>query len=357
MSKEEGASPDVLRKHFQNRKLYVRLGLILLLTFAGVLMVFKRFAGEISLPLLRAELGRWDLRFVLVACGFVFLYLLMRACRVALLVRQLGRRVSFPHMVRIILVNTFLSTVTPFTAGGIPAQVYLLSRYGLSVAEASSIAFLEGAYTWFFFVVFVGPLILLLPPELKVTVYPWSWLAIGVALVFSVTVVFITFRTKVAGELFRRLGKGLEEHKRPVLRFLSSALDKFGTFVLQVGEALTQGQLLRPGCLLPAFVTTLGMWLAIFMVAPMLLRATGANTPWQTCLGLQLIHSCVAPLIPTPGGSGGTELLLASLFAPLLSGTNLGAFVATWRLLSYYLPLGLGGLATLVQIQLLFREG
>ncbi|MDD2629500.1 MAG: lysylphosphatidylglycerol synthase transmembrane domain-containing protein [Limnochordia bacterium] len=353
MSKEQGTSPDALRNLLLSKKVFLRLGFVFLLTFLAMILVLKRFTGEINIALLRQELGRWDTRFVVLALGSIFVYLIAKALRMAVMVAQFQPNMSFRDLLRISLVYIFVNTVTPFTAGGIPVQVYLLTRYGLSVAEASAVSFLEGVYTWCCFAAIAWPLVFLLPGELRQTVFPWSILALFVATLFAAFVVFITMKAGIAGRFFENLGGGLKNAKSSVARFLASGLEKFGQFVLQVDVALTSSDLLNTTNMITCFVITIMMWLSNFMVAPLLLRAAAVKTSVLASWGLQIIYASVAPLIPTPGGSGGTELLFASLFAPLLSGPELGAFVAIWRLLAYYVPLVIGCVATILQLRCL----
>jgi hypothetical protein len=51
-------------------------------------------------------------------------------------------------------------------------------------------------------------------------------------------------------------------------------------------------------------------------------------------------------VIPTPGGSGGVEGLFALFLGPLISRTSfIGLAVFTWRIITYYISIGLGIIA------------
>src|SRR5699024_8643423 len=52
-------------------------------------------------------------------------------------------------------------------------------------------------------------------------------------------------------------------------------------------------------------------------------------------------------IMPTPGGSGGVEGLFAVFQGPLIARTAfIGLAVFAWRIISYYISIGLGMLAT-----------
>jgi len=57
----------------------------------------------------------------------------------------------------------------------------------------------------------------------------------------------------------------------------------------------------------------------------------------------QLIFILFRPLIPTPGGSGGTELGFAYLFKFMIPNYFLGIFVALWQFFMFYVSLVIGG--------------
>jgi len=52
-------------------------------------------------------------------------------------------------------------------------------------------------------------------------------------------------------------------------------------------------------------------------------------------------------VIPTPGGSGGVEGLFAVFLGPLIDRTAfIGLAVFVWRIITYYISIGLGIMAT-----------
>jgi hypothetical protein len=64
---------------------------------------------------------------------------------------------------------------------------------------------------------------------------------------------------------------------------------------------------------------------------------------WQVMIVLIMAY------VPVPGGSGVAEFGLATLFAPFVPSHILGVFIVAWRFFTYYIPLTLGGLLTLVK--------
>jgi uncharacterized membrane protein YbhN (UPF0104 family) len=50
--------------------------------------------------------------------------------------------------------------------------------------------------------------------------------------------------------------------------------------------------------------------------------------------------------VPTPGGSGGSEAMLAILFSTIAAKGDLAAIVLVWRGLAFYFPTIIGGFIT-----------
>ncbi len=94
---------------------------------------FSSFRG-VTLDLSSFRLLPLGIGLVLVVCAW-----LIDSFRLFLTIRAWGKKIRFSHALQAMLSNYFLSSITPFSTGGSPAQAYVLARRGLTWGEAGSL--------------------------------------------------------------------------------------------------------------------------------------------------------------------------------------------------------------------------
>lgn len=92
-----------------------------------------------------------------------------------------------------------------------------------------------------------------------------------------------------------------------------------------------------------AILLSISYWFFYLLLAPLILLAMGKSVDFFGLLARQLVFNVVQPLIPTPGGSGGSEVLLSYLFRGLTGVQGLGLFVFIWRIYTFFSSLLIGG--------------
>ena len=107
------------------------------------------------------------------------------------------------------------------------------------------------------------------------------------------------------------------------------------------------------------FVLTLGLtgiqWICRYSVLSALLVFLGAPFDPLLYFALQWVVFTMMTFVPTPGASGGAEAAFYVLYAPLLPERIIGVTTAGWRLLTFYLQIGLAA-AVFLLMQLRQRE-
>jgi uncharacterized protein (TIRG00374 family) len=79
------------------------------------------------------------------------------------------------------------------------------------------------------------------------------------------------------------------------------------------------------------------------ILAPLIFWAIGKSTSFVDLIGWQLLFNFAQIFIPTPGGSGGSELVLVYLFKNLIGAARVGTFVLLWKIYTFFSTLVMGG--------------
>lgn len=252
---------------------------------------------------------------------------LAKAGRMWIIARAMGRRLSYRRFVRLYLATCFVAHITPFSAGGVPMQIYLLHREGMTVGSATALTAVDLGANSLAFVLAVPLALGLGGTGFSYRVPAWlGWIAAGVSLLV------------LGGMIWRRA-------RRPASAGHSRALDRWRKEFRLFRQGLREMGGWGAGSFLAVAGLTLAYWFFYLLVAPIILWGLGVDFSWGYVLGAQLVFNVLQVLLPTPGGSGGSELLLAGLFAPVLQRGEEGVLVLLWKFYTFHATLLLGGLS------------
>mgnify|MGYP001192963457 FL=1 len=318
---------------------------VLIPVFISVLTIvfifsFSSFRG-ISLDLSSFRFYPLGISLVLVMCAW-----LIDSFRLFLTVRAWGKKIRFFHAFQAMLSNYFLSSITPFSTGGSPAQAYVLARRGLSWGEALSlvtvcgILYQVGLLTLLFVFIFVFHIGLHLEGLLLSLLYSF-------AIFYSVVLSLLFFFLYHPALFYRLTDWGISWVKRRFkrARFSEEAVKEW------VEEFFTDFQrgfailfLRKPQYLIWNIICYMLNYLFIFSIAYFVLLALGVMPSYFQVVGAQIPLYYIFSLVPSPGASGGVEITLASVFLRFSGAQRLGLFILLWRVITYYLPMLLGGI-------------
>lgn len=268
----------------------------------------------------------------------------LRAWRSQILAAAFGQAIPAPRMLRYYLASAFVSHVTPTSTGGLPVFIYFLTREHLPAGHATAVAVVDSGLVVLWLLA-AWPAAAALKGLGGRPGVPGLTLAVASALVATallaalvlarpraIPAVFMRLLSRVrarrsmAGSRARRLAAGLV---RESLRFTAGVR----YLVLR-----------RPWHLLGATLLTGLYWAVYLSIAWAVLVGMGARVDWEYAAAAQLLFNLFQPFIPTPGGSGGAELMMAYLFRRALPAPRLAVFVAVWRMFIFYASLTVGGL-------------
>lgn len=271
-----------------------------------------------------------------------FLRVLFMAARFRVLSEN---KLGWMASIRIVLSWDFTSSVTPSTIGGAPMATYAMTREGAKLGKSSAIILYGVLLDQIWFSIAIP---ILFVSSFFVAVVPQNIGWAGEFIVILIYIGILSYASLLAYAVLRNpavLKKVvLAVFKLPVLR-------KWYDNVLKESDNLeSYSKLLgsKPRSFIgKAFSLTVLMWLCRIWLPTIVVLSL---LPADVLLSLlrSLAMNLTFLVMPTPGGSGGVEGLFAIFQGPLIDRSGfIGLAVFLWRVISYYITIGLGVMATM----------
>ncbi len=256
------------------------------------------------------------------ACiALLSLDLVARALRIQLLVRGLGRRLSFRHAVVVNAIGDAAAALTPLRFAGEPMRLAVMMRYAVPAAVAVVAIGIEVVTMWPVIIMFALWLGWRFAPAWLEQAAPQLAEGAEDALPWVIVVVMITAIAWVFARRFiPRLAMGA---RRPVLRGIAAA-KRMPPLILIATVPLTLANLIGRVGVLVVLTRTLPDPPAAGLVA------VGS---------FLLLYSQI--YLPTPSGAGAVDLGLIGGAAGQL-GAARHALLVTWRFYTTFVAIGLG---------------
>jgi uncharacterized protein (TIRG00374 family) len=283
------------------------------------------------------------IHWVYIGLGFISLFLmwLAKALRMYSIGRGMGLHIRFLFFLQLYLATCFISHVTPFNSGGTPLQIYILHKKGISIGEATALTVVDlGLNTLMFFI--------LIPLALWIGLHSFHRNHFLQFYQLLLRILFILAGFLIVWILLR--------YTRFWFKLIKSSLvAKLLTFVRHKGwiqhfrhewERFKEGWLTllhhNPKSLLIAVTATVFYWFFYLLLAPLIFWAMGRMISFFQLIGWQLLFNFAQVFIPTPGGSGGSELILVYIFKNIIGPARVGTFVLLWKIYTFFSTLVVG---------------
>ncbi|MBN2351188.1 MAG: flippase-like domain-containing protein [Spirochaetales bacterium] len=289
---------------------------------------------------------------VLVPFAIYILIYVVDSLRLAIVLRQFGRRVRFVDAFVNSLMGYFLSYLTPMATGGQPFQIYHLKRIGIDAKTSTNVIvsrWIEYLVSAVVLTLAFFPLVL---PLLTVANAQTTFLIIGfsASVAASVVVVILFIRPDWIGRILKSL-----EHSPPgrlVTRLIKR--ENWGRAAHAWSRDLRANIafLWKEKFYIVALDLVLGvlvLGLQVFSLTWILVMLLGAKLAFIQVFVTVLLLNLVVYYIPTPGASGGLEGVYTMVFS-LYTGEPQLSFVSVtvWRFATYYLQIFFGLVVFLV---------
>ncbi|SMO77562.1 lysylphosphatidylglycerol synthase transmembrane domain-containing protein [Gracilimonas mengyeensis] len=277
--------------------------------------------------------------------GIALVVSLLRVWFLAAKIRFLSeKKLDWMASTRVVLAWDFTSAVTPSTIGGAPMATYAMTKEGLKLGDAGAII-LYGVLLdqlWFAMAIpillFAGIFYEVVPAEIGlVGDVSMGLLYVGLLSYASV----LAYGVLVNPAAIKKIVKVV--FKLPLLRRMSDKIEVEAENLEQYAEQLRRKPL---SFLLKAFFLSTMSWLCRIAL-PTIVVLSLLPAPEILSVLRSLAMNLAFLVVPTPGGSGGVEGLFVLFQGPLITREGfIGLAVFVWRIISYYISIGLGMMAT-----------
>lgn len=327
---------------FPLKKLLIKgLSVVILLTIISLFFLFSTSLTSGN----AIKLHQLNYRALGLACLALIFSWLAEVFRIKIIASGLGERISFLKIFGINLASTFTGNVTPFNSGGVPTQIFLLCRNGLTPGRAGALVTIRIVVTTLLFTTVAPLLLLFYHKRFSFGILRYiTTIAIPLAAVLSIGLIIFILNPKLTADLllkllnFLKLGR-LGQWIGPFLDRIILEAEIFHRSIKEFRNWLN---------IILVFFFTIVYWLFFFGIAPLLMYAFKLNPTDKIIeiILLQFILMFILAYLPIPGGTGVMELSLYSIlvFVPL---QFRAVFILLWRFLSYYLSTFVGGFVLL----------
>ncbi len=320
---------------------------IVLPLIIGVVAIILLMVRNLSLEELKAI--NWDGR-VFFWVGMAILLYIVRHVFYAWRLRLLtDNAFSWLKSMELIFVWEFSSCVSPSSIGGSGVALFFLSQENLSGAKTVSVVLYSMVQDTIYMIlslialyIILGPIMIRPGMENIGDIDGYGFTFLGVML----------FMTAYGSLFFYGLFINPNSIKRMLLAMSKWRI--FGRFKRNIRQTAldivdTSKELSKKSFSyhFKVFVSTTGAWVVRFLTLNCIIIALIAATPhdfWNQLVIFargETMHNLTA-FVPTPGGSGVTELLFGGFFSDYISEGISSLLALVWRLITYYPYLILG---------------
>ncbi len=254
------------------------------------------------------------------------------------------KQLSWYASMRVVLAWDFTSAVTPSTIGGAPMATYAMTKEGLKLGDSGAIVLYGVLLDQIWFAIAIPILLVagifyeVVPPEIGLA----GDVSMGILYVCLLSYAgLLAYGVLVNPTAIKKVVKFV--FKLPILRRMGDKVEEEAENLEEYAQQLGQKPL---SFLLKAFFLSTMSWLARIAL-PTIVVLSLLPAPEVLSVLRSLAMNLAFLVVPTPGGSGGVEGLFVLFQGPLISREGfIGLAVFVWRIISYYISIGLGMMAT-----------
>lgn len=282
-----------------------------------------------------------------VAVGLLILMWIFNATRLYIWSRFLEVNAPFINLFRISVATDLGAAITPTVVGGAPIKVGMLTQTGFRLGVATTLIALSGVEDICFFLLII-PISLTLTDSWNSPILVESFAGIQqnmpkVMLIITTILLFTYFFRWL---IRRNTFPFLQKLNVPIWQKLKTKLSQIKTDFKAVFQLIrTHGRI----AFVLSVLATAGQWLSRFAILVALVLALDIQENLLELFTLQWMVFLSMSFVPTPGATGGAEVIFYYVFKNLLPAGLIGIIVASWRFLTYYFMM----LLALLLLQLL----
>jgi len=335
-----------MRKIFMGnvmRKKLLNLTIILFTTAVFVILIFFTNGTNQLIQLLAGIKYRW----IAAAFGCMVMYWVMDSFIILSITRALFENQRFADSIKITMVGQFFNAITPFAAGGQPAQAYVMIKDGIRAGHAISILIVKSVLYQATLLLYTLMMVSSKAPFFAARIPHFFLLYfIGVAVNASVISLYLLFLyNRAAAQKVTALIFGIIK-KIGFLKKLEGVQEKFeaGLKSFNNGAAMLRN---AKSTVLKSLVFQV-MQLTFYFLIPYFIYLaveSGEASIWNM-IAAQSVVTMITLMVPTPGSAGGAEGTGYLFFSMFFSPGVVLPVVLIWRLITYYSVVAFGGLVS-----------
>lgn len=315
--------------------------ILLLITTVILIIIFKDNYKEILVAL-----KSMNIVFIAIGIFFFFLSIFLKSIVNYITINdknKISKKEAFKHEV----IVQFFNGITPFSSGGQPMEIYMMTEHGITALEATNISiqnfiFYQTALVLYGIIAFGYNAIFKIFPEamlLKKLVFLGFLINTLVALSLFLILISKTFTKKVASFIINILATlKIIKDKENVQEKIYFKLDSFhlsATLIRKRKGLFIKGVLLNFLSLTCLYIIPLFIVLSLGDYTSLNILTTLTSSAYVLLIG---------SFVPIPGASGGIEYGFLRFYGNFLSSSVLTAVLIVWRFITYYLGIILGAL-------------
>lgn len=307
----------------------------------GFAVIYLLFGNEIS-DLSLSDVSYTHTTFIGLVSAFLLLFLRQfgLAWRFrALTDYNIGWRAGF----KVTFLCDFTSSITPTSAGGSVLSMIFLHKEGIKLGRATAVTLTTLFLDELFFIV-AAPILMIIAGKEQVFGFTDSATAADLMIAFWVVYFVLFIFTVLLGVgLFRtphKIGRILIKlFSFPFLRRWKRSAEDISKNLIDTSYEIKEKSI---NWWLSPVVATLITWLARFLIVNALFYAFFPGEDQLTILARQFVVWGLLIFMPTPGGSGVSEVLFKTYYSDMVSGPLIAVMAIVWRVLTYYIYLLIG---------------
>ncbi len=306
--------------------------LILVVIGISANLLFVFFSSEQSI-LSSINALQWYHYMGAVCC--VLLYWLGHGCRISLWSKFVKHPIPLIEGVRIASYTDLGAAVSPTLVGGGPIKLGMLLQKGMKPGKAGFLTVLGGIEDGLMYLsAFVLTLLYASESTAKIRVSAGQFFNDNALKIGIILVAFIVYKL-----LSQKITQLQLRHyipyrfKKSYIRFVQGFNTAMKDIVIYGGEVIRRGKLR----FILSFSILLIQWLAKFTILIIIFNALSISNPFFDTYVKEWIVQLSMMLFPTPGATGGAEILFYKVFEDIISENILSNVTALWRFGTYYL--------------------
>lgn len=282
-----------------------------------------------------------DMKYILIAIVFYFFSIVTKGY-VNYKITNDKKRLSLKEAIKHNMIAQFFNGITPFSSGGQPMEIYMLTEHDISVAKATS----QTIQSFIFYqiaLVICGLFAVLynfifhIFPKVK---FLQHLVIIGFAINIGVALglILISYSKTIANKVSSFTIKITKKFKKNVNE--QEIKSKFNDFH-ECGKSLRK----RKNLYIMGIILNVVSLLCLYSVPLFVLYSMGDfhNLTMVDTLVSSAYVYVIGAFVPIPGASGGIEYGFTQFFGNFIVLNKISAVLLLWRFITYYMGMIIGG--------------